>query len=47
MAKMWPSSLDGITMSAAEREIYDKLKAALKDKEDWHVLYSVGLVNQG
>ena len=44
MAKMWPSSLDGMTMSAAEREVYDKLKAALKDKEDWHVLYSVGLV---
>lgn len=44
MAKMWPSSLDGVTINATEREIYYKLKAALKDKEDWHVLYSVGLV---
>lgn len=44
MAKMWPNSLDGITISSEERDVYYKLKAALKDKEDWHVLYSVGLV---
>ena len=44
MAKMIPDSLDGMNVSGAERKIYKKLKKALKDKEDWYVIYSVGLV---